>query len=203
MLESQKNKKEFLKPFKDMINENGDKGLLFIPKECIVELEQQNKITKLPTTENNWYDVRYDCLTKINMIEVEPDYYKIVSGGKIGQFLHHYKWNYDGKNVYCCSLITGKKVMIERVILNYLKYGYLKNVELDKAAHHMWFRFCALAEALKSMDRVAHLQNHKRIGNYNRGQCVQILTVTDFDYFISVVDETCNLLQHKVFSIEF
>lgn len=203
MLKSQKNKKEFLKPFKDMIKENGKNGLVYIPKDCIVELEQCKKIKQLPTEENNWYAVDYDCSIELNLLEAMPDYYKIVSGGKYGQFLRRFKWRYDGKNVYTCSIVTRKKVMLERVTLNYQKYDYFKEVELDKEAHHMWFRFCALAGTLKSMERAKHIENHNRIGNYDRGQSVEILTTTDFDYFISVVDEIYNLLQNKVFSIEF
>lgn len=203
MLKSQKNKREFIKPFAGMINKNGENGLVHISKACIVELEQNNKIKKLQTPNNNWYKVNYSCSTKINLLEAEPDYYKVVNGGEIGEFLRHYKWCYDGKNVYGCSIIMGKKVMIERIILNYQKYGYFKNAELEKETHHMWFRFCALAGTLKSMDKVVHLQNHQKIGNYNRGQSIEILTASDFDYFISVVDEAYNVLQHKIFSMEF
>ena len=203
MLKSQKNKREFIKPFAGMINKNGENGLVHISKVCIVELEQNNKIKKLQTPNNNWYKVNYSCSTKINLLEAEPDYYKVVNGGEIGEFLRHYKWCYDGKNVYGCSIIMGKKVMIERVILNYQKYGYFKNAELEKETHHKWFRFCALAGTLKSMDKVVHLQNHQKIGNYDRGQSIEILTASDFDYFISVVDEAYNVLQHKIFSMEF
>lgn len=203
MLKSQKNKREFIKPFAGMINKNGENGLVHISKACIVELEQNNKIKKLQTPNNNWYKVNYSCSTKINLLEAEPDYYKVVNGGGIGKFLRHYKWYYDGKNVYCCSIIKGKKVMIERIILNYQKYGYFKNAELEEETHHMWFRFCALAGTLKSMDKMVHLQNHQEIGNYDRGQSIEILTASDFDYFISVVDEAYNVLQHKIFSMEF
>jgi len=203
MTKAAQNKKEFIKPFKNMIKENGENGLVYIPKECILELQKLSRIKKLSTPDNIWYKVNYDCIAKIELLEAEPDYYKIVSGGRIGKFLQHYKWKYDGKNVYCCSMITGKNVKIERAILNYLRYGYLKNADLNDAAHHMWFRFCALAETLKNVSKQVHLDNHRKIGNYDRGQSIEILTVADFDYFISVVDDITNLLQNKIFSIEF
>lgn len=203
MTKAQQNKKNFIKPFKNMIKEGGENSLVHIPKDCIIELEQLSKIKKLPTLENNWYEVNLDCLVKLSLLEAAPDYYKVVSGGKIGQFLQHYKWNYDGKNVYCCSMIAGKNVRIERAILNYLRYGYFRNAHLKDAAHHMWFRFCALVETLKNINTQTHLNNHRKIGNYDRGQSIEILTVADFEYFISVVEEITTLLQNKTFSIEF
>lgn len=203
MTKSQQNKKEFIKPFKNMIREQGENSLVYIPKECITELQQLSKIKKLPTIENNWYEVNYECFAKLSLLEVAPDYYKVVSGGRIGQFLQHYKWSYDGKNVYNCSIIAGKSVRIERAILNYQKYGYLKNVNINDATHHMWFRFCALVETLKNVSTQDHIDNHREIGNYDRGQSIEILTTTDFDYFISVIDEITILLQNKTFSIEF
>ena len=60
-----------------MIKENGKNGLVYIPKDCIVELEQCKKIKQLPTEENNWYAVDYDCSIELNLLEVMPDYYKI------------------------------------------------------------------------------------------------------------------------------
>lgn len=203
MTKTQRNKKKFIKPFRGMITRNGKNGLVYIPKECIVELINEKILVEIQNTKNRWYIVKLRCEAEINLLEVEPDFYKIVSGGKIGRFLQHYQWKYDEKNVYCTSITTGKNVRIERVILNYQRYGYFKYAHTDEAAHHMWFRFCALEGMLKSLPEQAHLAGHSNIGNYDRGQSVKISTVADFQYFISVIEQYRIFLKNKQFSIEF
>lgn len=203
MLQSQKNKKEFLKPFKDMIKENGENGLIYIPKECIIDLIQKGILKNVHSNKNVWYDIELECDIKMSLIKATPDYYKLVSGGNVGHFLQHYEWKYDGKNLYSCSIFTGRTVKIERVILNYDRYGFAKNAELEMDVHHMWFRFCALVGTLKSMSHDDHMEGHHKIGNYDRGQSVQILNVPDFQYFITEVYKAHEILQNRKFSIEF
>ena len=67
MYKTQKNKKEFIKPFKNMINKDGENSLMYIPKECIIKLQNQGKIVKVPTKENVWYDVNYKSIVKVSL----------------------------------------------------------------------------------------------------------------------------------------
>ena len=187
MNKTQKNKKKLIKPFKKMIYEQGENSLVYIPKSNIVELETKDIIKQIKGSDNTWYQINIDLNDGIDMIEMVPDYYKIIDGGETGRFLRHYKWKYDGKNVYCNTIITGRNVRIERVILNYKEFGYFKNINIDEAAHHMWFRFCAIGDMLKSISKDEHLRNHIKIGNYDRGQSLKIESVADFNYFISVI----------------
>lgn len=203
MNKTQKNKKKLIKPFKKMIYEQGENSLVYIPKSNIVELETKDIIKEIKGYDNTWYQINIDMNEGIDMIEMVPDYYKIVGGGETGQFLRHYKWKYDGKNVYCNTIITGRNVRIERVILNYEKYGYFNNININEAAHHMWFRFCAIGDMLKSIPQDVHLECHHMIGNYDRGQSLKIESVPDFQYFISRIVQFRTVLKNKKFSIEF
>lgn len=202
-MKAQKNKKIFIKPFKHLIDKNGLNSLNYIDKECMVDLLHEGDIERIDADYNTWYKVNILQDVKIELLEVKPDYYKFVSGGTIGSFLRHYEWKYDGKNVYTCTAITSKKVIIERVLLNFCKYGYFKIADIDKAAHHMWFRFCALADMLISLPQSDHLDGHKKVGNYDRGQSLRIETVSDFRYVISEIEKVYAILLSKQFSLEF
>lgn len=200
---TQKNKRNFIKPFKHLIDENGLNSLNYINKNVVVGLTNSGDIQKIPAPYNTWYKVNILQDVRIELLEVKPDYYKFVSGGTIGSFLRNYEWKYDGKNVYTCTAITSKKVIIERVLLNFCKYGYFKIADIDKAAHHMWFRFCALADMLISLPQSDHMAGHKKVGNYDRGQSLRIETVSDFRYVISEIAKAHEILLTKKFSLEF
>lgn len=204
MNKTQKNKKAFIKPFKDMILDgDSNKGLVKIHKQCIVDLEAQGKVEKIVGKPNLWYEIKLDDEVHLCLVELEPDYYKLVSGGKVGEFLQCFPWKYTGKNVVTSQAISGRYVNIERVVLNFTKYHYFKNADIEQDAHHMWFRFCAVQGTLKSLPEYKHWAGHKKIGNYDRAQIVEIKTDTEFEYFISVVCDKINLLSKKEFSIEF
>lgn len=196
------NKETFLKPFKNMLFENGENGLNYISKECIVQLIHDGTITEVHHGNNIIYKVNFIDDIDIELMEMIPDFYKFIEGGKVGEFLRNYLWRYDGKNVYTYGAVDGKKVTLERVILNYVEYGYFKPVHLDDEAHHMWFRFCALNGMLKSLPKTEHRNGHREIGFYDRGQSLRIDTVSDFRYVLSEVVRIKKLLKNKKFSIE-
>lgn len=204
MNKTQKNKGEFIKPFKDMILDgDSNKGLVKIHKQCIVDLEAQGKVRKIVGKPNPWYEIKLADEIPLCLVELVPDYYKLVSGGKVGEFLQCFPWKYTGKNVVTSQAISGRYVNIERVVLNFTKYHYFKNVDIEEDAHHMWFRFCAVQGTLKSLPEYKHWAGHKKIGNYDRAQIVEIKTDAEFEYFVSVVCDKINLLSKKEFSIEF
>jgi hypothetical protein len=202
MREQQKNKKKFIEGFKDMICKSQYRGLLKISKEQLGELIKEGLVDPIASKYNNWFRVLIGTIP-MEMVEGKPGHYKVVSGGNIGAFLRHYNWKCDNRNVYTCGAITGKSIKIERVILNYCKYGYFKDADLDKAAHHMWFRMCALAGMLKSLDPQVHADGHKRIGYYDRSQIIEIKSVTDFQFFVSEIDRVSSILAQRQFSLEF
>lgn len=201
---TQKNKKEFIKPFKDMILKgDSNKGLVKVHKKCIVDLEAQGKIKKIVGKPNTWYEIQLSEEVPLCLVEIVPDYYKLVSGGKVGGFLQCFPWKYTGKNVVTSQAISGRNVNIERVVLNYTKYHYFKYADIEEDAHHMWFRFCAVQGTLKSLPKHKHWTGHKKIGNYDRAQIVEIKSDAEFEYFISVVCDKIAVLSKKTFSIEF
>lgn len=201
---TQKNKKDFLKPFKNMIlKDDSNKGLIKVHKKCMADLEAQGKIKIIVGKPNTWYEIFLTEDVHLCLVEILPDYYKLVSGGKVGGFLQCFPWKYTGKNVVTSQAISGRSVNIERVILNYTKYHYFKPADIEEDAHHMWYRFCAVQGTLKSLPKDKHRAGHQKIGNYDRAQIVEIKSDAEFEYFISVVCDKIAVLSNKEFSLEF
>jgi hypothetical protein len=178
------------------------RGLVKIRKENLDSLIEAGLVERVGSRYNSWIRVLIGR-NPIELVKVKPEHYKVVSGGDIGAFLRNYNWKCDEKNVYTCGAVSGKRVMIERVILNFVKYGYFKQADLDKAAHHMWFRFCALACMLKSLDQQVHADGHKEIGYYDRAQVIEIKSITDLQFLVSEIDRVSQILAKKLFSLEF
>lgn len=202
---NKKNKKAFLADIKGLINPDGANSLVQIDKSVIVELLQKDIITSLSMdgTLNQWYRINGAVKGEMLLLEVVPDNYKIVEGGEKGSVLQQFHWWYDGKNVSTSNVMKGKSIPIEKVLLNLSRNTFFNPNDLNWDAHHMYLRSVALLGALKALNHVDHVYGHKIVGNYNRGQNIQIDTSSEFIYFITVVIKYINILKTKKFSIEY
>lgn len=199
---TQKNKRKMLKNIKDLVAIDGKKGLIHMTKTAVVALEGASYLSKLDGAHNVWYLIPD---VDMSFLEVTPDYYKLVSTDDIGQ-LDDYCWSYDGRNAV--ANVTNDendrvKIGLERAVLNIEEYGVICFRDTEEDAHHMWLRCSALSDTLISMDRLRHLRSHKLIGNYERSQCIEIGSVSDFARFIQEVVRVRSELKNKMFSLEF
>ena len=199
---SQQNKKEMLTNIKDMIVPCCKKGLVHLSKTSVVALEGASYLAKVEGTHNMWYRI---ADVDISLLEVTPDYYKLVSSEDVAS-LDEYNWTYDGKNVLANvsdSDDSTFRIVIERAVLNIDKYGCICVRDTEQDAHHMWMRLSALPDMLKSIDRTKHIRSHRIIGNYDRSQCVEINGLAEFERFTQEIVRVRRELVGKQFSMEF
>lgn len=182
------------------------KNMLVRDKQGLVKINEDvlktcKNIQKKTGGRNNWYTVTSGEKEVFRLLEVKDGYFKVVPGGACGNFLMHYKWRHNEKNV--AAYIGRKDVCIERVIVCQIKHGIYDARLCNKEAHHMWFRFCALPMMLKEVTREEHLAGHKIVGFYDRSQTLIIESVADFQYMVSQILAMEGEVKNRLFSWEY
>lgn len=202
-----------LKPLFDNTTKYG-KGIVIIEATLLTFLKDLGLLTKIANTSGTWYEIHIgEISTQFAFMEVASNRYKIVSCDDITE-LDAFRWKYDKANVYTYiannfdeeekeDTTNHIKMYLERAVLSIAKYGKVVLKDNDEAAHHMWYRFCAVESMLRSLNKQTHWAGHKITGNYSRAQCVKIETLDEFFKLMEQLIWAFNILQNREFSIEF
>ena len=207
MQRSQTNKKIMCKNVKNLLSISDDrKSLMYVDSQVLIKCINDNSIKNVSSKYNHAYQIVIgEKQLNILLLEVIPNYFKIIPAGVIWEVLKNYEWHYYNGEV--CTLISSKettnpKFYIERIICNLYK-GNEAFAKSDYQIHHKWFRAVALKETITLMPDKTHKMWHRVVGHYARNQKIIIDKEEDFYQFIGELQKVRTILAERVFGLEF
>ncbi len=207
MKKSQINKKIMCQNVKNLLSTSGDKkSLMYLAPEVLMKCINDGTLKDISSQYNHAYQICIgEKLLNIAVLEVLPNYFKVIPAGVIWEVLRNYEWRYYVGEV--CTLISSKdtknpKFKIELAIGNLLK-GNETFAKTNLRIHHKWFRVVAIKETVVLLPDKTHKAWHRLEGQYARNQTIRIMKEEDFFQFVGELLRVKAILAEKQFGLEF
>lgn len=198
------NKERFIAGLKNQFIDDKRTSVVEIDDEVVDELIELGYL-KFKKLKNDYLvPASIDTNYGVAFINVCKDCYKVVDE-EMADVLADIKWRYDGNSVYTYTINKGRKTLIELAVISIEKTGQIDRSYISELedCHHAWFRFSAMAGMLRNLNPKIHKKNHRIIGNYARNQHILVRNEAEYQNLMGEIISALNILNDKVFSIEF
>ena len=169
---------------------------MYFDSQVLIKCINDNSLKDVSSKNNHAYQIIIGEKTiNVLLLEVIPNYFKIIPAGVIWEVLKNYEWHYYNGEV--CTLVSSKETK------NPKYKGNEAFAKSDYQIHHKWFRAVALRETITLMPDKTHKMWHQVVGHYARNQKIVIGKEEDFYQFIGELQKVRTILAERVFGLEF
>ena len=202
-------KKEFIKGLSCIIDDSGsgqETGVVKIDKTTLHLLLNNAYLEKMQGMRNTFYIMKMEG-TKLRfaLFEVAEGCFKVVLESDT-PIIDKHRWYYYRRDALMQNKSPNGRwnlICLERLILDYHKYGAGEIKDSREHVHHMWYRWCAVYGMIRSYDRATHKALHKIAGNFSRSMCIRLCNETNYLLFARELEKEYGCLRTKIFCHDF